>query len=90
MSIRKIKSLLSKLAKLKSEIETEKNAVRPDWLRLRHLKKIRLGIKDQIARLVLRTQSLQYSSPRDRQGLYRYKRPAPRRAPQPRNISVRS
>ena len=70
MSIRKIKSLL---AKLKSEIETEKKSVRPDWLRLRHLKKIRLGIKDQITRLVLNTQSLQYSSPRDRQGLYRYK-----------------
>jgi hypothetical protein len=89
MSIRKIKSFIAKLAKLKSEIETEKKAVGPDWLRLRHLKKIKLGIKEQIARLVLKTQYLQYIPPQDRQGLHRYKRPEPRRAPQPRNISVR-
>ena len=88
MSIRKIKSLIAKLTRLKSEIEVEKKSVRPDWLRLRHLKKLRLGIKDQITRLILKSQSLQYS-PQTSQGLHRYKRPEARRAPQPRNISVR-
>lgn len=89
MSIRKIKSLIAKLAKLKSEIETEKKAVRPDWLRVRYLKKIRLGLKDQIARLILKSQSLQYVSNQDSQGLHRYKRPEARRAPQPRKLSMR-
>ena len=89
MSIRKIKSLIAKLAKLKSEIAIEKKALRPDWLRLRLLKKLRLGFKDQVARLVLKTQSLQYVPHQDAQGLYRYKRPEARRAPQPRKLSMR-
>jgi hypothetical protein len=88
MSVRKIKSFIAKLANLKSEFATERKLARPDWLRLRHLKKIRLGIKDQIARLVLKTHSLQYVSQQDAQGLYRYKRPEARRAPQRRNISL--
>jgi len=89
MSATYIKSLTAKLAKLKSEIEMEKKAVRPAWLRLRHLKKLRLHIKDQITRLIFKTQSPQYAYQRA-QGLHRYKRPQPRRAHQPRKLSARS
>jgi uncharacterized protein YdcH (DUF465 family) len=51
MSMVHVKSLITKLAKLKSEIETEKRALRPDWTRLRHLKKLRLMLKDRLMRL---------------------------------------
>ncbi len=91
MSVRKIKSLFAKLARLKSEIETEKKAVYPDWLRLRHLKKIRLRIKDQLARLAAKPQSGPEAPP--------HKRRHPRYTPSPRtgrliqmrrNLRVRS
>ncbi len=51
MSVPHAKSLITKLAKLKSEIESEKRALRPDWTRLRHLKKLRLMLKDRLLRL---------------------------------------
>ena len=51
MSVRHINALISKLAKLKSEIEREKRALHPNWTRLRYLKKLRLMFKDELLQL---------------------------------------
>lgn len=51
MSVRLFKSLLFKSTQIQQEIEREQAKVRPDRWRLIKLKKLRLAIKDRMARL---------------------------------------
>lgn len=55
MSDHHAKSLIVKLAQLKSEIEREKCALQPNWTRLRQLKKQRLMFKDELLQLKFST-----------------------------------
>lgn len=52
MSVQHFKSLLFKSARIQEEIEREHSRRWPDWMRLLKLKKLRLAIKDRLARLV--------------------------------------
>lgn len=52
-----LRSLLFKSALIQQQIEREHSARRPDWLRLLKLKKLRLTIKDRIARLIAKARS---------------------------------
>jgi uncharacterized protein YdcH (DUF465 family) len=52
MSVKLFKSLLIKSAQIDREIEKEHNRHWPDWMRLLRLKKLRLAIKDNLARLL--------------------------------------
>lgn len=54
MSLKLLKSLFFKSAKIQEEIDREQKRVWPDTIRLLRLKKIRLSIKDRI----LKTMSL--------------------------------
>lgn len=51
MSVRLFKSLLFKATLIQRQIEDEHKRVRPDHFRLLKLKKIRLAIKDRLARI---------------------------------------
>lgn len=51
MSFNRITSLLSRFGKIENAIDRERDAARPDWLRLVHLRKIRQAIKQQIFNL---------------------------------------
>jgi hypothetical protein len=52
MSVRYLKSLLVRSAKIQEHIEHEQKRRWPDQFRLLRMKKIRLAIKDRIMRLV--------------------------------------
>lgn len=52
MSVKRLKSLLFKSARIQKEIEQENGRRWPDWIRLLKLKKLRLAIKDSMIRLV--------------------------------------
>lgn len=52
MSVKLLKSLLFKSARIQREIEQEQQNRKPDSFRLLKLKKIRLMIKDRLQRLI--------------------------------------
>ena len=54
MSIRYFKSLLFKSTMIQEEIERENQRRWPNWIRLLKLKKLRLAIKDRMARIAQR------------------------------------
>lgn len=56
MSVQHFKSLLFKSARIQEEIDWETSRPWPDWIRLLKLKKIRLSIKDRMAKLMRSTQ----------------------------------
>ena len=51
MSHPHIRTLIQRRARIQREIEAERARARPEWSRLSMLKKIRLRLKDQLARL---------------------------------------
>lgn len=53
MTFKYLRSLLMKSAQIQHAIEREYTARRPDWIRVLHLKKLRLIIKDKLYRLGL-------------------------------------
>lgn len=52
MSLKYLKSLLFRSARLQQEIDREHQRRWPDWMRLLKLKKLRLVIKDRMAKLM--------------------------------------
>jgi uncharacterized protein YdcH (DUF465 family) len=54
MSVHYFRSLLMKSAVIEQEIEKEQSNKRPNWMRLLHMKKIRLSIKDRLHALAKR------------------------------------
>lgn len=52
MSGSRLASLLATFHHIQRRIEREHRALRPDWMRLMKLKKLRLAAKDRIARFV--------------------------------------
>ncbi len=57
--LKALKSLLGKSAQIQLHIEDESRKKHPDWFRIITLKKQRLMIKDQIAKLRNRTRRTQ-------------------------------
>lgn len=64
MSVQHFKSLLFKSAKIQNEIEKEQKKRLPDWMRLLKLKKLRLAIKDRMARIAERSTKSQLKQAR--------------------------
>jgi uncharacterized protein YdcH (DUF465 family) len=52
MSVHYFQSLLLKAGHIQQQIEAEHKRQLPNWIRLLKLKKVRLAIKDRLARLV--------------------------------------
>jgi hypothetical protein len=48
MSVKYLRSLLSKKERIQQEIDNETRAPQPDWARVAELKKRRLSLKDRI------------------------------------------
>lgn len=51
MSVRHLKSLLFRAAEIQTEIDRERSARLPNWIRLLRLKKLRLVLEDRLYRL---------------------------------------
>lgn len=51
MSYAYLRSLLMRTARIQKEIDNEQGRKHPDWIRLLKLKKLRLVLKDRLARL---------------------------------------
>lgn len=64
MSLELFKSLLFKSSRIQRDIDREQRRRFPDWFRLLRLKKMRLAIKDHMARLVRKGLKKTYRSRR--------------------------